>query len=201
MPTYKRKCDTVASSIYTTEEKPSIEKWLEDTMEKIDKPVIELGLTMPEKRLDGLEQRPDMDKGLLDRAHKPDKIEDRIKTLKDSGDIFQERITSVQEQLSMRNSFQQYSGLKDRLAMHERLLEIANQQINAQQELIKNLFAAQASTSRQLALVTYKLSQQPEQCVQRPQVEEPEGQSNPGGATKSTDASDYVLISEDEATS
>ena len=86
--------------------------------------------------------------------------------------------------------------------MHERLLKVADQQINTQQELIKHLLEAQVSASQQLALVTQKLSQQSERDVQQPQVKEPEGQhSNTDGVSKSTDASDYVLISEDETIS
>ncbi|KAJ5365723.1 hypothetical protein N7517_008609 [Penicillium concentricum] len=165
---------------------------------------------MPEKCLGSLEHRPDMDKGHVEK----DEIQNRFRNLKETvhrqeerpkkselqEDIVQEKITSLQEQLSIQGFFQKYSGLKERLAMHERLLEIADQQINTQQELIKHLFEAQTSTSRQLALIKQKLSQQPE-CMQQPQVEEPEGQqSNPGGGVnKSTYASDYVLVSEDEA--
>ncbi|KAJ5519783.1 hypothetical protein N7463_000236 [Penicillium fimorum] len=172
-------------------------------MAKIDEPVNTSGLTMPEKSLD-LQHLLDMDKGLVET----DEIQNRLRKLKETvhgqeerpkkseqqEDIFQKRITSLQKQLSIRNFVQQHGGLKERLTMHGRLLEIADQQINTQQELIRHLFDAQTSTSRQLL-------QQFEQCVQQPQVEEPEGQqSNLGGVNKSTDTSDYVLISEDEAT-
>lgn len=194
----------------------NIQQWLEDTMEKIEEPVTPLGLTMPEKRLGSLGQQSDMDKGLLEGDHgREDKVVGKIRTLKETvrrqeerlrkseiqEDIVQEKSTSLQEQLSMRVSFQQHSGLKDRLSMHERLLEVADQQINTQQELIKHLLETQASTARQLALITQKHSQQPEQSMEQPQMEEAEGvQSNPGGVGKFTDAFDYVLVSEDEAT-
>ncbi|KAJ5816065.1 hypothetical protein N7447_008298 [Penicillium robsamsonii] len=165
---------------------------------------------MPEKSLD-LQHLLDMDKGLVETDGIQNKLrnlketvhgqEERLRKSERQKDIVHEKITSLQEQLSMRDFIQQHSGLKERLAMHERLLEIADQQINTQQELIKHLFDAQISTSRQLAHIKQKLPQQPEQCVQQPQVEELEGQqSNPGGVNKSTDASDYVLVSEDEVT-
>ncbi|KAJ5207743.1 hypothetical protein N7449_002122 [Penicillium cf. viridicatum] len=177
----------------------NIQQWLEDTVEKIEEPVTPLGPTWIRDYYHGRE----------------DKVVGKIRTLKETvrrqeerlrkselqEDIVQEKITSLQEQLSMRVSFQQHSGLKDRLGMHERLLEVADQQINTQQELIKHLLEAQASTARQLALITQKLSQQPEQSMEQPQMEEAEGvQSNPGGVGKFTDAFDYVLVSEDEAT-
>lgn len=211
MSTYKRNRDTVASSIYTTEQKPSIEQWLEDTAKNIQEPVTALGLTMPEKCLGSLEQRPGMDKGLLERdLGTRYEIEDRIIAFKERArrqdesfkkselqeDILQENINSVQQQLGMQDPF-----LKDRLTLHERRLELADQQINTQQELIKHLLEGQASISRQLGLITQQLSLLFGQYAQQPQVEEPEGQqSNPGGVNKGTDASDYVLVSEDEAT-
>ena len=54
------------------------------------------------------------------------------------------------------------------------------------------MLAARASITRQIALNTRKLSPQP-------QVQEPKAQrSNSDGINKDTDASDYVLVSEDE---
>ncbi|KAK4863136.1 hypothetical protein LT330_010572 [Penicillium expansum] len=198
MSTYKRKCDTIANDVYNTEQRISIEQWLEDTTKRIEGSVISLGFTIPQKRLGGLEQRSDVNKGLLERDHGQG---DKLEKSESQEDVLQEKITSLQEQLSMQDSFQQHSGLKTRLSMHERLLEVTDQQIHAQQKLIKNLFEAQASTSRQLALISQKLSQQPEQSAQQPQVEEAEGQqSNPGGANTITDDSEYVFVSEDEAT-
>ncbi|KAJ5488306.1 hypothetical protein N7453_011760 [Penicillium expansum] len=198
MSTYKRKCDTIANDVYNTEQRISIEQWLEDTTKRIEGPVISLGFTIPQKRLGGLEQRSDVNKGLLERDHGQG---DKLEKSESQEDVLQEKIISLQEQLSMQDSFQQHSGLKTRLSMHERLLEVTDQQIHAQQKLIKNLFEAQASTSRQLALISQKLSQQPEQSAQQPQVEEAEGQqSNPGGANTITDDSEYVFVSEDEAT-
>ncbi|KAJ5615052.1 hypothetical protein N7537_000166 [Penicillium hordei] len=194
----------------------NIEQWLEDITKRIEEPVTPLGLTMPEKCLGSLEQQSDMDKGLLERDNgREDKIVHKIRTLKETvrrqderlrkselqEDIVQGKITSLQEQLSVRDSFQQHSDLNDRLNMHERLLEVADQQINTQQELIKHLLEVQASTSRQLAFITQKLSQQAEQSMEQPQMEEAEGvQSNPGRVSNFTDASDYVLVSEDKAT-
>ncbi|CAG8909776.1 unnamed protein product [Penicillium egyptiacum] len=212
MSTYQRNRDTFESNVYTTEQKLSIEQWLEDTTKRIDGPTIALGLNMPEERQGSLERRSLIDEGLPERVEKAAKRmrdlretvcrhEERLKISELQEKILEEKITGLQEQLSMRDSCQ-HSGLKDRLAMHERLLEVADQQINTQQELIKHLLEVQASTSGQLALVTQKLSQQPERCGRQPQVEEPEGQhSNPGEVNKGTDASDYVLVSEDEATS
>ncbi|KAJ5970305.1 uncharacterized protein N7479_000223 [Penicillium vulpinum] len=221
MPTHKRKRDTVVSSMYTTEQKPSVEEWLAGTTQKIGNPVIAQGLNVLEKRIANSERQPSMDKEPSERDHKrDDEIKDRIKYLKElvrrqnerlkrselQGNTAQPWIQSLQEQLSMRDSMlyslQQHTDLRKRLGMHERLLEISDQQINAQQELIKHLLEAQATTSRQLALVSQNLSQQPEKCVQQPQVEEPEEkQYRSVGVNTSTDASDYVLVSEDEATS
>jgi chromosome segregation ATPase len=185
-----------------TEQKLSIEEWLENTYTaKTKGPTITPGLVMPEKSLPSLEPQPDMDKELW-RGEIEDSIRDLEERVWKSGlqqDTVQEKITSLEERLSMRDFIQQHTGLKERLAVHERLLENANQQINTQQELIKHLFEAQTMTSQQVALITQKLSQ-PKQFVQQPQKEEPEGQhSNLGGVNKSTDASDYVLVSEDEA--
>ncbi|KGO38712.1 hypothetical protein PEX1_095600 [Penicillium expansum] len=218
MPTYKRKCDTVANNVYTTEQRMSIEQWLEDTTKRIEGPAISLGFNISPKRLGGLEQRSDMNKELLERDYgQGDKIVDMIGALNETvhrqeeerleeeselqENVLQENITRLQEQLSMQDSFQQHSGLKSRLSMHEKLLEVTDQQIHTQQKLIKHLLEAHASTSRQLALISQKLSQQPEQSAQQPQVEEAEGQqSNPGGANTITDDSEYIFVSEDEAT-
>ncbi|KAJ5154872.1 uncharacterized protein N7500_010311 [Penicillium coprophilum] len=208
MSTYKRKRDRFATGIYTGQY-PNIEQWLENTMANIDEPEATKELTMPEKRPCSLEPWPDMDKGLADR----DEIQNRISNLKEKvhgqegrlkkielqEDIFHQKITNLEGQLSTQDFFQQHSRLKEKFTMHERLLEIADQQINTQQELIKHLLEVQASAARQIALITQKLSQQPEQWAQQPQGESAEGQqSHPGGVNKSTDASDYILVSEDE---
>ncbi|OQE38412.1 hypothetical protein PENCOP_c008G03914 [Penicillium coprophilum] len=180
-------------------------------MANIDKPEATKELTMPEKRPCSLEPWPGMDKGLADTDEVQNRIsnlkekvhgqEGRLKKIELQDDIVQQKITNLEGQLSTRDFFQQHNRLKEKFTMHERLLEIADQQINTQQELIKHLLEAQASTARQLALITQKLSQQPEQWAQQPQGESPEGQqSNPGGVNKSTDASDYILVSEDEVT-
>ncbi|KXG46380.1 uncharacterized protein PGRI_052360 [Penicillium griseofulvum] len=202
MSTYKTKRDAFASNMHT-EKKLSIEEWLENaSTANIKKPVSTPGLAMPEKCLFSLEPQSDMDKELW-----RDEIEDSIRKLEErvrkSGlqqDIVQEKMTSLEERLSMRDFIQQYTGLKERLAVYERLLANADEQINTQQELIEHLFEAQTMTSQQVAFITQKLSQ-PKQFVQQPQKEKPEGQhSNPGGVNKSTAAFDYVLVSEDEAT-
>ncbi|KAJ6191359.1 hypothetical protein N7519_001380 [Penicillium mononematosum] len=211
MSTYQRNRDTFASNVCTTEKKISIEQWIEDTTKRIEGPTIALGLAMPEKHLGSLEQQPGTE-GLSERV---DMLVKRITNLKEvvhrqeeklkksevQEKILEEKIASLQEQLSMQDSCQ-YNSFKDRLAMHERLLKVADQQISTQQELIKHLLEAQVSTSQQLALVTRKLSQQAERGAQQPQVREPKGQhSNTDGVNKSTDASDYVLVSEGETIS
>ncbi|CAG8200688.1 unnamed protein product [Penicillium nalgiovense] len=211
MSTYQRNRDTFASNVNTTEKKLCIEQWIEDTTKRIEGPAITLGLAMPEKHLGSLEQQPGAE-GVLERmdmlvkritnvkeiAHKQ---EEKLKRSEVQEKILEEKIASLQEQLRMQDSCQ-YNGFKDRLAMHERLLKVADQQISTQQELIKHLLEVQVSTSQQLALVTQKLSQQAERCAQQPQVKEPEGQhSNTDGVNKDTDASDYILVSEDETIS
>ncbi|KAJ5465716.1 hypothetical protein N7530_009503 [Penicillium desertorum] len=205
MSTFQRNRDTFASNVYITEKKLSIEQWIEDTTKRIEGPTIALGLAMPEKHLGGLEQQAGTElSGRVDMLVKRitnlkevvQRQEENLKKSELQEKILEEKIASLQEQLSMRDSCQ-HNGFKDRLAMHERLLKVADQQINTQQELIKHLLEAQVSTSQQLALVTRKLSQQAERCVKQPQVKGPEGpHSNTDGVSKGTDASDYVLISE-----
>lgn len=212
MSTYQRNRDTFPSNVYTAEKKLSIEQWIEDTTKRIEGPTIALGLAMPEKHLGSSEEQPGTD-GLSGRVDKlveiiavlrdifkevVHRLGEKLEESKAQEKILEEKIASLQEQLSMRDSCQ-CNSFKDRLAIHERLLKVADQQINTQQELIKHLLEAQVSASQQLALVTQKLSQQSERDVQQPQVKEPEGQhSNTDGVSKSTDASDYVLVSEDE---
>ncbi|OQE15409.1 hypothetical protein PENFLA_c032G02609 [Penicillium flavigenum] len=211
MSPYERNRGTFASNVYTTEKKLSIEQWIEDTTKRIEGPTIALGLAMPEKHLGSLEQQPGAE-GLLEgvdmllkRVTNMKEVADRqekyLKKLELQEKILEEKIASLQEQLSMRDSCQ-YNSFKDRLAMHERLLKVADQQINTLQELIKHLLEAQVSTSQQLALVKQKLSQQAKRGAQQPQEKEPGGQhSNTDGVNKGTDASDYVLVSEDETIS
>ncbi|KAJ5245443.1 hypothetical protein N7489_005539 [Penicillium chrysogenum] len=198
MSTYQRNRDTFPSNVYTAEKKLSIEQWIEDTTKRIEGPTIALGLAMPEKHLGSSEEQPVLRDIFKEVVHR---LGEKLEESKAQEKILEEKIASLQEQLSMRDSCQ-CNSFKDRLAIHERLLKVADQQINTQQELIKHLLEAQVSASQQLALVTQKLSQQSERDVQQPQVKEPEGQhSNTDGVSKSTDASDYVLVSEDETIS